>query len=85
MAVYLIVEHKSWTRLSSKSTEIKLGQWARTTSDYSKAFTRIRDAVAALPVESAVIDGGAIILRPDNTSDFEPLRSGAVRGDPGRL
>jgi bifunctional non-homologous end joining protein LigD len=25
--------------------------WARTTSDYSKAFTRIRDAVAALPVE----------------------------------
>jgi hypothetical protein len=24
----------------------------RTTSDYSKAFTRIRDAVAALPVNS---------------------------------
>ena len=31
--------------------------WARTTSDYSTAFTRIRDAVAALPVESAVLDG----------------------------
>jgi bifunctional non-homologous end joining protein LigD len=27
--------------------------WARTTSDYSKAFTRIRDAVAALPVPIA--------------------------------
>jgi hypothetical protein len=27
--------------------------WARTTSDYSSAFTRIRDAVAALPVDSA--------------------------------
>ena len=26
--------------------------WARTTCDYSKAFTRIPDAVAALPVES---------------------------------
>jgi ATP dependent DNA ligase domain len=49
--------------------------WARTTSDYSKAFTRIRDAVAALPVESAVLDGEAIVLRPDNTSDFEALRS----------
>src|SRR4051812_18126545 len=49
--------------------------WARTTSDYSKAFTRIRDAVAALPVESAVLDGEAIVLRPDNTSDFEGLRS----------
>jgi bifunctional non-homologous end joining protein LigD len=33
--------------------------WARTTSDYSKAFTRIRDAIAALPVDSAVLDGEA--------------------------
>src|SRR3954465_1402007 len=49
--------------------------WARTTSDYSKAFTRIRDAVAALPVESAVLDGEAVLMRPDNTFDFEGLRS----------
>ena len=49
--------------------------WARTTSDYSKSFTRIRDAVAALPVDGAVLDGEAILLRPDNTSDFEGLRS----------
>ena len=49
--------------------------WARTTSDYSKAFTRIRDAVAALPVDSAVIDGEAVILRPDHSFDFEALRS----------
>jgi bifunctional non-homologous end joining protein LigD len=49
--------------------------WARTTSDYSKAFTRIRDAVTALPVECAVLDGEAIVLRLDNTSDFEGLRS----------
>ena len=27
--------------------------WARTTSDYSNTFTRIRNAVAALPVESS--------------------------------
>jgi bifunctional non-homologous end joining protein LigD len=49
--------------------------WASTTSDYSKAFTRIRDAVAALPVDSAVLDGEAVLLRSDNTSDFEGLRS----------
>src|SRR3954464_14355847 len=49
--------------------------WARTTSDYSGAFTRIRDAVAALPVDNAVLDGEAIVLRPDNTSDFQALRS----------
>ena len=49
--------------------------WARTTSDYSNTFTRIRDAVVALPVDSAVLDGEAIVMRPDNSSDFEALRS----------
>ena len=49
--------------------------WARTTSDYTNTFTRIRDAVAALPVDSAVLDGEAIVLRPDSTSDFEALKS----------
>jgi bifunctional non-homologous end joining protein LigD len=49
--------------------------WARTTSDYSNTFTRIRDAVAALPVHNAVLDGEAIVLRLDATSDFEALRS----------
>ena len=31
-------------------------------------FTRIRDAVAALPVDSAVLDGEAVGLRPDTPS-----------------
>src|SRR3954470_8090927 len=52
--------------------QVRLG--ARTTSDYSKAFPRIRDAVAALAVESAVLDGEAILLQPDNTSNFDGLR-----------
>jgi bifunctional non-homologous end joining protein LigD len=49
--------------------------WSRTTSDYSKAFTRIRNAVAALPVENAVIDGEALVVLPGNRFDFEALRS----------
>jgi bifunctional non-homologous end joining protein LigD len=49
--------------------------WARTTSDYSGAFTRIREAVAALPVDNAVLDGEAVLLRRDNSSDFDRLRS----------
>jgi bifunctional non-homologous end joining protein LigD len=49
--------------------------WARTTSDYSKAFTRMRDAIAALPVKNAVIDGEAVLIRTDNSFDFEGLRS----------
>jgi bifunctional non-homologous end joining protein LigD len=61
--------------------------WARTTSDYSRAFICIRDAVAPLPVHSAVLDSEAILLRPDNTSNFDGLRSrqGQSRGDPSRL
>jgi bifunctional non-homologous end joining protein LigD len=49
--------------------------WARSMRDYSKAFSRIGDALAALPVDSAALDRKAIVLRPDNTSDFEALRS----------
>jgi bifunctional non-homologous end joining protein LigD len=41
--------------------------WPRTTSDYSQAFS-IRDAVAALPVDSAVLDGEAVILAPTTPS-----------------
>ena len=49
--------------------------WARTRSDYSDGFMRIRESFAALPVYSAVLDGEAVVLRPDQTSDFEALRS----------
>src|SRR3954469_25376704 len=47
----------------------------RTTSDYSTAFTRIRHAVAALPIDCVVLDGEAVLLRSDNTSDFDGVRS----------
>jgi bifunctional non-homologous end joining protein LigD len=62
-------------RVIARKDRERVRLWARTTSDYSSAFTRIRDAVAALPVESAVLDGEAILLRADNTSDFDGLRS----------
>lgn len=51
--------------------------WTRPGSDYSARFTRIREALAALPVDRAVVDGEAIVLRPDATSDFFALRSDA--------
>ena len=36
-------------------------------TEFFEAFTRIRDAVAALPVERVVLDGQAVVMRPDNT------------------
>jgi ATP-dependent DNA ligase len=51
-----------WVIARKDGEQVRL--WARTTSNYSNNFTRIRDAVAA-PVDSAVLDGEAIVLRPD--------------------
>jgi hypothetical protein len=48
--------------------------WTRPGSDYGARFTRIREALAALPAERAVLDGEAVVLRPDATSDFFALR-----------
>jgi hypothetical protein len=44
-----------WVIARKDGEQVRL--WARTTSDYFASFIRIRDAVAALPVESAVLDG----------------------------
>jgi bifunctional non-homologous end joining protein LigD len=44
-------------RVIARKDGAQVRLWARTTSDYSKVFTRIRNAVAALPVHSAVLDG----------------------------
>ena len=71
-----------WVIARKDGEQVRL--WARTTSDYSNNFTRIRDAVAALPVDSAVLDGEAIVLRPGATPFRSPeIASGAGRGDLG--
>jgi ATP-dependent DNA ligase len=65
-------------RLIARKDGERIRLWARTTSDYSKAFTRIRDAVAALPVDSSVLDGEAVLMRSDNTSECHEQRHRAV-------
>jgi bifunctional non-homologous end joining protein LigD len=62
-------------RLIARKDGDRVRLWARTTTDYTGSLPRIRAAVAALPVHSAVLDGEAIVLRPDATSDFHALRS----------
>jgi bifunctional non-homologous end joining protein LigD len=49
--------------------------WARTTSELFKRLHTPSEAVAALPVNSAVLDGEVILLRPDKSSNFDGLRS----------
>ena len=41
----------------------------------------VAEAVRSLPMESALLDGEAVVLRPDGHSDFEAIRTkrGAAR------
>ena len=38
---------------------------------------RIAEAIGKLPADSALIDGEAVVFRPDGRSDFGPLRTKA--------
>jgi len=38
-------------------------------------MTRIAEAMRALPVDGALLDGEAVVLRPDGHSDFAALRT----------
>jgi bifunctional non-homologous end joining protein LigD len=54
---------------------------ARHATDYTSKFPRIADAVRALPTERALLDGEAVVFRPDGLSDFRALvtKQGAER------
>jgi bifunctional non-homologous end joining protein LigD len=49
--------------------------WSRYATDYSDKFMRIAEAVRALPVDGALLDGEAVVFRPDGHSDFAALRT----------
>jgi bifunctional non-homologous end joining protein LigD len=56
--------------------------WSRNANDFTRHFTGIAAAVARIGI-NCVLDGEAVIFRPDGHSDFEALRnreasSGAV-------
>ena len=52
-------------RLIARKDGTQVRLWTRPGSDYSARFTRIRDALAGLPVERVVLDGEAVVLRPE--------------------
>ena len=49
--------------------------WSRYATDYSTTFLRIAEAVRALPFDHVMIDGEAVVFRPDGHSDFTALRT----------
>jgi bifunctional non-homologous end joining protein LigD len=62
-------------RLVARKNGSQVRLWSRNATDFTEHFRSIADAVAALPVETATIDGEAVIFHPDGHSDFTALRS----------
>jgi bifunctional non-homologous end joining protein LigD len=48
---------------------------SRNGRSWTEAFPAITNAIRALPTDSVIIDGEAVCLREDGTSDFNALRS----------
>ena len=49
--------------------------WSRYATIYTDTFVRIAEAVRALPVDGVLLDGEAVVFKPDGHSDFAALRT----------
>jgi bifunctional non-homologous end joining protein LigD len=68
------VKHDGY-RLIARKEAGRVVLWSRYATDYSDTFLRIAEAIRALPVDHVMIDGEAVVFRPDGHSDFTALRS----------
>jgi bifunctional non-homologous end joining protein LigD len=68
------VKHDGY-RLIARKEAGRVVLWSRYATDYSETFLRIAEAVRSLPVDHVMIDGEAVVFRPDGHSDFTALRT----------
>jgi bifunctional non-homologous end joining protein LigD len=67
--------------------EIRKGKaklWTRNGKDWSDRFAAVAEAAAALPVETALLDGEVVVLLSDGTTSFQALQnvlSGTGKGE----
>ena len=72
------IKHDGY-RIIARKEGPRVRLWSRTGRDWRNVFTGIALAVAALPATSLMIDGEAVVLHPDGTSDFHALASSRAR------
>ncbi len=70
------VKHDGYRLLARKDAD-RVRLWTRYGTDFTGRLPAIADAVRALPVDNALIDGEAVVFRPDGHSDFAALRTKA--------
>src|SRR3984957_17861866 len=68
------VKHDGYRLLASKEAD-RVRLWSRYGTDFTDRLPAIADAVCALPADNALIDGEAVVFRPDGHSDFAALRT----------
>jgi bifunctional non-homologous end joining protein LigD len=70
------VKHDGY-RLLARTEGQRVTLWTRHGTKFTDRLPRIAEAVRSLPFEHALIDGEAVVLRPDGNSDFEAMRTKA--------
>ena len=68
------MKHDGFRILARKRGE-RVEVWSRRGALFNDRFPSIAEAVGALPVANALIDGEAVTFRPDGHSDFGALRT----------
>lgn len=70
------IKQDGWRMIADldRARAMPVALWSRNGIDWATRFARIAAAVAALPVQRCVLDGEAVLLRPDGRSDFLGLR-----------
>ena len=70
------MKHDGYRIVARKQGE-RVTLWSRYATTFTDRLPRIAEAVGKLPAENTLIDGEAVVFRPDGRSDFGALRTKA--------
>jgi bifunctional non-homologous end joining protein LigD len=70
------IKHDGFRLLARKEGQ-RVTLWSRHGTKFTDRLPRIAEAVRSVPVEQVLIDGEAVVIRPDGHSDFDALRTKA--------
>lgn len=72
-------------RMLARIDRGRVRMFSRNGKDWTKKFPRIAEALRALSVKSAIIDGEVVHLQPNGVSSFGALKSDLSTGETGHL
>ena len=70
------VKHDGY-RIIARKDGGRVTLWSRYGTNFTDRLPKIAEAICSLAAESALIDGEAVVVRPDGHSDFAALRTKA--------